>query len=523
MEQSYSSFFWRANGGKKAIHIKKGNNMAKKEIYVVQEGMYWGEIQLASQDAVVQVFAQVAGFNWEEPYKVEEQYENRGSGFLINENGFFITNAHVIEEAKFIWVYIPSLGRQPLYAEIVGVSPSQDIALLRLKEESLRVVRKHLNKTPYLELGDSDYLQNTESVLALGYPMGQHRLKSTTGIVSGRELIFDRSFIQITTPINPGDSGGPVLNAQGKVMGIITAAMSHVQSIGYAIAINDLKIILDELYVTKLLHKPSLGAGFMCSDDEKARFLNNPVPSGLYVSKVVAGSLCDKAGIQVGDMLYEFDGLPLDAYGDTEVPWSSEKISIYELLARVKIGAEISLVLYRKGTRLEKKFSLVFEHIFKIRQIYPDHERVGYETLGGMVIMELALNHIPLFGEDSPELFAYQLPENRLESRLIITHILPGSYTHQLSMIGAGDIIQEVNGKKIGTLAELQKSIVQSVENDFLTIKTELGAFVVFSLRKLLDDEARLCQDFVYPMSHTVQQLYKVVENHDGNGKKARK
>lgn len=495
--------------------------MAKKEIYVVQEGMYWGEIQLASQDAVVQVFAQVAGFNWEEPYKIEEQYENRGSGFLIDENGYFVTNTHVVDEAKFIWVYIPSLGRQPLYAEIVGVSPSQDIALLRLKEESLRAVRKQLNKTPYLELGNSDDLQNTESVLALGYPMGQHRLKSVTGIVSGRELILDRSFLQITTPINPGNSGGPVLNAQGQVMGIITAAMTHVQSIGYAIAINDLRVILDELHVTKLLHKPSLGAAFICSDDEKAPFLNNPVPSGLYVSKVIAGSLFDKAGIQVGDMLYEFDGLPLDAYGDTEVPWSSEKISIYELLARVKIGAEIALVLYRNGTRLEKKFCLVYEHIFKIRQMYPNYEHIGYETLGGMVIMELALNHIPLFSEDSPELFAYQLPENRLESRLIITHILPGSYTHQLAMVGAGDIIQEVNGKKIGTLAELQKAIFQSVESDFFTIKTELGGFVVFSLRKLLDDEARLCQDFVYPMSNTIQQLYKIVDNRAENHKKS--
>jgi len=498
--------------------------MAKKEIYVVQEGMYWGEVQLACQDAVVQVFAQVAGFNWQEPYKVEEQYENRGSGFLIDENGYFVTNAHVVDEAKFIWVYMPALGRQPLYAEIVGVSPIQDIALLRLKEKSLQAVRRQLNKTPYLEFGNSDNLQNTEGVLALGYPMGQHRLKSTTGIVSGRETVFDRSFIQITTPINPGDSGGPVLNAQGKVMGIITAAMQHSNSIGYAIAINDLRIILDELHVTKLLRKPFLGTAFIYSDDEKARFLHNPLPSGLYVSKVIAGSLADKAGIRVGDMVYEFDGLPLDAYGETEVPWSSEKISIFDLLARVKIGAEIALVLYRNGARLEKKFSFVYESIFKIRQMYPDYEHIGYETLGGMVIMELALNHMPLFDEISPELFNYQLPENRLKSRLIITHILPGSYAHQLSMLGAGDIIQEVNGKKIGTLAELQKAIFQSVENDFLTIKTELGAFVVFSLRKLLDDEVRLSQDFVYPMSHTVQQLYKMVENHDGNDtKKTRK
>lgn len=493
--------------------------MAKKEIYVVQEGMYWGEIQLASQDAVVQVFAQVAGFNWEEPYKIEDQYENRGSGFFIDDQGHFITNAHVVDEAKFVWVYMSALGRQPLYADIVGVSPTQDIALLRLKEKSLGEVRKKLNRVPFLELGDSDYLQNTEGVMALGYPMGQHRLKSATGTVSGRELLFNYSFVQITTPINPGDSGGPVLNARGQVMGIVTAAMPHGNSIGYAIPSNDVRIILDDLYVNKLLHKPFLGVTFMYSDDEKAQFLNNPLPAGLYVNKVIPGSLCDKAGIHVGDMLYEFNGYPLDAYGETEVPWSAEKISIFELLARVKIGAEVSLVLYRNGKRLEKKFSLVHEHIFKIRQMYPNYDHVGYETLGGMVIMELALNHIPLFAEDSPELYHYQLPENRLASRLIVTHILPGSYAHQLSMIGAGDIITEVNGNKVGTLDEFQKAIFQSVQHDFLSIKTEQGAFVVFSLRKLLDDETRLSQDFVYPMSRTVQQLYKLVDNHAENHK----
>jgi serine protease Do len=487
--------------------------MAKKEIYVVQEGMYWGDIQQASQDAVVQVFAQVAAFNWQEPYDVEGQYENRGSGFLIDEHGHIVTNMHVIDEAKFMWVYIPALGRKPLKVDIVGIAPSQDIALLRLTENSLNEVRKQLNSIPILEFGDSDYLQNTESVMALGYPMGQHRLKSTTGTVSGRELISDRSYLQITTAINPGNSGGPLLNARGQVMGIITAAMQHVNSIGYAIPSNDITIILDDLYAQKLLHKPFLGANFIHSDDKKAEYLHNPLPSGLYITKVVPGSLCDKAGIQAGDMIYEFNGLCLDAYGEAQVPWSFEKMSIFELLARTKIGSEIDLVLYRAGKRLEKKLTFVFESIFKIRQKYPGFEEIGYETIGGMVVMELALNHFPLFFDYSPELIKYELPENRLESRLMVTHILPGSYTHQLGMLRAGDILQDVNGSPVKTLAQLQKNLLQSIKDDLVAITTEQGAFVVLSLRTLLDDEVRLSQDFSYPLSHTVQQLYKALEN----------
>src|SRR5438128_2166755 len=92
----------------------------------------WTRMQDVIQNAVVQVFAQVGRFNWVEPYKIEEQGENRGSGFIINEDGYIITNAHVIDEAKRIWVHIPVLGRQTVHVEIIGFCPDRDLALLRI-------------------------------------------------------------------------------------------------------------------------------------------------------------------------------------------------------------------------------------------------------------------------------------------------------------------------------------------------------------------------------------------------------
>jgi len=495
--------------------------MANKEILLMQEGMVWGEIQDFAQNAVVQIFAQVGKFNWTEPYKIEDQYEGRGSGFLINEEGFLITNTHVVNEAKLVWVHIPALGREPLYTDVVSICPDVDIALLRLQEGSMQKIRALLGAIPYLTLGDSDQLYRAESVLTLGYPLGQYRLKSSTGVVSGRELLDGHALIQITAPINPGNSGGPLLNLRGQVIAIAIASVPLASNIGYAIPINDLKIIIDNLYTQNLIQKPQLGIQLMFASDEKATYLNNPIPAGLYVTNVFKGSLADKIGLQAGDMIYECNGVRLDPYGDAVVEWSSNKVSFFELMSRIKIGEKASLVIYREGKRLPLEFMYDVVQIFNIRSMYPDYESVEYETIAGLVIMELSSNHLPDLIEGAPELIKYQLAQNRLNSVLVISHMLPGSYAHRLRMLRIGDIITEINGKKVKTLHDMRRVIKQSSTTGLLTLKTELSAFVVFSLAKILEGESRLCKGFAYPLSKMVQTLYRTVEKNAEYKKKS--
>ena len=484
----------------------------KKEVYLIEQATHWGQIESLAQHAVLQVCAQIGAFNWLEPYKVGKQYEGRGSGFLIDQEGFFVTNVHVVDSAKSVWVYLPLLGREALYAHVVSICPAQDIALLKLRDDSLQQVRSRLNGVPHLILGDSDALQRTQGVLALGYPLGQYRLKSTTGVVSGREIVDGHSLIETTAPINPGSSGGPLLNAYGQVIGITVASVPLANSIGYAIPINELTILLDDLRSNKLVHKPMLGAQFIYGCDEKAAYFNNPQPSGLYVSHVFKGSLLEAAGIKVGDMLYECNGLRLDAYGDAQGIWSDENMGLHDLLSHIKIGDIISLVLYRNGNRKEVSFAFEYIPLFAIRMVYPDYEPVEYETIAGMVLMELASNHIEALEENAPELFEYDLSENRLEPRIVITHIVPGSYAHQMGMLREGDIITHVNGKKVGTLQAVRRHIHESAATGYVTLATQVGVFIVFSLKKILDDELRIAHDFLYPVSKMVHKLYRAVE-----------
>jgi len=464
-------------------------------------------LEYVTQNSVVQVFAQIAEFNWKEPYKVRQEYERRGSGFFINNKGYIITNAHIIDQAKTMWVQIPALGLEPLFAEIVGFCPSRDLALLRINDQARSQIEKKLGSIPHLALGDSDVLERNDKVIVLGYPLGQYRLKSATGVLSGRESSRGRVFLQITAPINRGNSGGPLLDAQGNVVGVAIAAIIEAQNIGYAIPINELKLILEDLSASSFVRRGYLGGRFNFASDEYAQFLKNPVPAGFYVNKVFKGGLLEKAGICEGDMIYELNGYRIDAYGDVDVPWSNDKISILDVISRFKIGEQVGLVAYRKGQRLDVTFMFELTDPYPIRWIYPDYEAVEHELFGGMVIMELEENHLPYLIQIDPFLIKYEKTENRVDPALVITHIMPGSYAHQTRNLQPGFTIVEVNGIPVKTLQQLRNALSESVKTGFITLKTGDDIFVVFSLDKLAELEPQLAKDFVYDISTTLQNI----------------
>lgn len=474
-------------------------------------GDNWARVQDSAQNAVVQLFVQVAQFNWLEPYKIRNQYERRGSGFFISDEGYLITTAHIINEATVMWIHVPSFGKKSFFVEVIGFCPERDLALLRLKEEDREFIRAKIGKIPWLPLGDSDMAQRTENVLVLGYPLGQYRLKSATGIISGRDSSYGQSLLQITAPVNPGNSGGPLLNMRGEVVGITIAMVFSAQNVGYAIPINNLKLILDDLYHKKLVRRGIIGLRFNYASDEHAKFLGNPIPSGFYINRVFKNSLAQQAGLQEGDMLYTFNGFNVDAYGDAGVPWSQDRISINDLIARLRVGDDVHLVIYRQGNRQDVRFTFTLTVPYPVREMYPDYENIEYEIIGGMVIMLLADNHIPLLIERVPYLIDFTRLENKVDSVLIVTHILPGSQVQQGRTLYAGCVLQYVNGMRVKTIEDFRIALQESVTSDFFTIKTADNIFVAFSLRKILKDEIRLSQDFVYQISPTVRILIKSV------------
>jgi serine protease Do len=234
----------------------------------------------------------------------EQRIQAGGSGVLISPDGEIITNNHVIEGIKggdnSIQVKI-STGRT-YRASLLGVDQEQDLALIKIQADNL----------PYAKLGDSDALRVGEWVVAIGNPLGlDHTV--TQGIISakGRQISGPglESFLQTDAAINRGNSGGPLLNLRGEVVGINTAIRADGQNIGFAVPVNKVKQVLPDLRRGRPVSRGFLGVGTRNLDDDFQESLG--IAQGAVVSEVVRGGPGDQGGIQRLDVITAVDGAPI--------------------------------------------------------------------------------------------------------------------------------------------------------------------------------------------------------------------
>ncbi len=478
---------------------------------IVSKVQPWSQLQTKVQNAVAQVFSQVAEFDWLQPFKTPKQGQATGTAFFINQEGELLTNAHVVNQARHVSIQLPILGKHRLDVDVLGVSIDRDIALIKLKPEGLALIKALLGKVHYLNFGDSDLVHRADEVMALGYPLGQQGLKSTTGVVSGRE----RHMIQITAPINPGNSGGPTVNVSGQVVGINTSVATNpslvvsAQNVGYIVPINEVKLVLDDLRTNKLLRKPFLGLFFNCASPELTKHLGNPEPGGCYVVDVYKNSPLAQAGVKPGDMVYEINGNKVDIYGEVNVPWDDERLSLVDYVSRLKPGQIMDITLYRKGKRVDVSFKFGHSDLPPIRVMYPGYEEIDYEVFGGMVIMPLTINHLRRLITSAPSLIKYDDLKNQLEPALIITHVFPGSLAQRSKALLPGMVLKEIDDKEVKTLKDLRSVIKAGVHDNHLMIKTTDKVLVALPMHLLLTEEPLLARDFHYPLTDLVKELRK--------------
>ena len=482
----------------------------------------WSTLQAQLKNTVVQVIAQVAEFNWIEPYKSPTQTEGAGTAFFINSQGELITNAHVVDQAQVVYIQIPAIGKKRFEVQVVAVSPERDLALLKLSDSDLKHIKQILGKDDlvYLKFGDSDKVDRADKIMALGYPLGQHGLKSTTGVVSGREHLSGQHFIQISAALNKGNSGGPSLNSLGEVIGVNSAIIQGAQNVGYIVPINDVKLFLDQYRALpedkgpKLIRKPFLGVLFNNASESLTSFLGNPPPGGLYVVEVYKGSPLDKAGVKAGDMIYKLNGITVDIYGEMHAPWLvEEKISIIDYVSRLKLGQKVEIEFYRKGVKKHATFSFDQSERPPIGRVYPGYEKIDYEVIGGLVVMQLTLNHVMLLAQYAPELMQYADLRKHHKPALLITHILLNSPASSARSLGAGSVISQINGQDVYTLKDFRSALLKSTDKKFLTIKTTDNAFLVLPLQDILASEQRLASTYFYPPSKGYNALKQKLEN----------
>jgi serine protease Do len=233
--------------------------------------------------------------------------EGMGSGFIINEEGYVLTNFHVIQTAKEITVTLSD--NTEVSATVINYDQDKDIAMLKLKEGT---------KVPAIaELGDSDEVYAGAEVIAIGTPLSKNFAQTLTkGVISGSNRTIQGekgavvNLLQTDAAINPGNSGGPLVNAKGQVIGINSMKIADsvgttpVEGIGFAIPINEVKNKIDSL------SKPILNLGIQIReiDTALAKQYSNKLVEGIYVSSVDEFSPAEKAGIKIGDIIVKCDG-----------------------------------------------------------------------------------------------------------------------------------------------------------------------------------------------------------------------
>lgn len=271
----------------------------------------------------------------------QREFKQRGlgSGFIISEDGYVVTNNHVLEIADDIEVIFEN--GEKYKAEIIGKDPKTDLALIKIEpKESLQAVR----------FGNSDKLRIGDWVIAIGNPFGLGHTV-TAGIVSAEGRVLGMGsyddFIQTDAPINPGNSGGPLFNLEGEVVGVNTAIVYSGQGIGFAIPINLTKSVIDQLKETGTVIRGWLGVLIQQITPEIAEGLGLKGVKGILVSDVSPDSPADKAGIKRGDIIVDFNGKKVDEVNE-----------LTGMVAQMVPGSDVDVRVLRNGEESDFKVTL---------------------------------------------------------------------------------------------------------------------------------------------------------------------
>ena len=346
-----------------------------------------------------------------------------GSGFIIDKKGIVVTNNHVIQGAEDIIVSVN--GSTEYKAKVIGKDPYMDLAILEIESNE---------KFQPVTFGDSDKARIGDWVIAIGNPFGFGGTV-TTGIISSRNrdigLTRYDDFIQTDASINQGNSGGPLFNLEGEVIGINTAIIAPGQSgsigIGFAIPANPAAHVIKQLLEFGETKRGWLGVRIQEVTKEIAEVEKLEKAMGALVASVSEKSPADKAGIKAGDIILEFDGKKVDTMR-----------TLPKLVAQTKVGKKVTVKIWRGQKLISKKVLL---GRLESSQEFKVENKKEIETKESIIIESLKISIRDLDKEDISE---RELPKNT--TGVVVTEIFKGS---PLMFVSPNDVIVELQKKKV--------------------------------------------------------------------------
>jgi serine protease Do len=368
----------------------------------------------------------------------EHAQRSGGSGFIISPDGYILTNNHVVEGATKVEVHYGAdaegNGGHTVSAKIVGRDPATDIALLKIDAG---------NDLPNVPLGDSERIRKGDWAIAIGNPY-QFENTLTVGVISakGRSLGLSQTtqsfenFIQTDAAINFGNSGGPLLNINGEVVGINTAIRGGgAQGLGFATPINTAKRLLPELKQGKVV-RGYLGMGIVPVTDEAKESFNLTEARGALVQTVEAGKPAEKAGLQPGDVIVEIDGRKINTNRE-----------LIDYISYLPVGSKVNITVIRNGQRksltattTERTLEAENQDRNSNNNIEPSRNRLG------MSVQDITAQTRQAYGID-----------DKVRGGVVVTNVKEVSPAGEA--LTEGDVITEVQGEKINSVSDFRAAI----------------------------------------------------------------
>lgn len=451
-------------------------------------------------NSVVRIIAEDIDINWNLPYTIETPSKGQGTGFFIDTEGYILTCAHVVNGSKNLYIEIPSNGSEKYKCSIISICPYFDIALIKCDTYKSK---------DYLELSDSNKLNVGMAVIVIGYPASYtisssnaNNLKFTVGIIKGQQ----QGMIETDSAINPGNSGGPLL-CENKVIGINSMKLvgESLESIGYAVPINNYKIIKDCIK-NKIIYRPNLLFEYNNTNKNIVKGLTNgSVDNGVIISKILKNSPFMETNIKKDTIITKINNMKIDNYGIIEdYKWLDTSININILLNNYK-NDEVIKIHYYNNKKEETCTIKLTPYIPPVRMMFSVFEKIPYMIIGGMIFMNFSVNHF--LNMDKNDINKICMINNNLKSEkelLILSYVFPNTKVNILNNIKKDDFITKVNEINVHNVKQLKKALRKPIiinNNEYFKFEEKNGKSVIMSVKDIIEEDLIFSSIYKYPLS----------------------
>lgn len=462
--------------------------------------------------SVVRIHAYGRPVDFAKPFLSADRFKGVGTGFFVTppkpdpSNLYIITCAHVVDGADSVTVMLPLMGMGEYTASVLALIPAFDLAVVVIPNTGGELSEQ----TVPLTLGTSDNMKLGQKLIAVGYPLGQTAIKVSDGVYSGFQ---DK--LQHTVSISPGNSGGPLIDENNQVVGVNSSGIvsPEASNIGFAVPIEMFSIMADRVFhlspgppaPERIVRQPIFGFTFSPITRSHSKIVGACVGEhgGVQVVSMLPGSNMGEH-VSPGDILVEFDGLPIDTMGEVSVPWNYQRVKLQDVLARSVQATRDYPVKYWDESTGECATTTAKPNLTTrngMRKLHPPHDVVPHMSVLGLVIMPLLSNHL-LCPQLTPT-YAIKNPEELFAPSLVISHIYNGTLAQIEGPLHVGDEIGHVNGQEVSTLDDVRRALPKFEKingHNAVTVKTCDGKmFIVNCLDALKCEEGAKTETLYEP------------------------